>query len=105
MRWQPKPRALLDANVLVDAQLRDLFCGFAGASLIQVRWSDEVLAETRSALVDKRGFDPAKVDRMIGDLRRSFPAATVSGFEPHAYELPDKDDRHVLAAAAHGRCD
>ena len=105
MRREPTPRVFLDANVLVDAQLRDLFCGFAEASLLQVRWSDEVLAETRAALVDKRGFDRDKVDRMIGDLRRSIPGAMVSGFERHAYELPDPDDRHVLAAAAHGRCD
>lgn len=44
-------RVLLDANVLVDAQVRDLFLRLAEAELIDVRWSAQILAEPRRALV------------------------------------------------------
>ena len=40
-------------------------------------------------------------------MGKYFPAATVSGYEPLIAEihLPDPEDRHVLAAAAHGQAD
>lgn len=100
-------RVLLDANVIVNAQVRDLICRLAEAELLDVRWSAAILEETRRALVEGLGLDPYKVDRLLGVLDRAFPAASVEGFEEliDQLELPDLDDRHVLAAAIHGECD
>jgi predicted nucleic acid-binding protein len=100
-------RVLLDANVLVDAQVRDLFCRLAEAELIDLRWTSAVLAESRWALEEKLRLDASASDRILAALQRAFPDAMVTGFE-HLIEhlaLPDPNDRHVLAAAVHGECD
>jgi hypothetical protein len=44
-------RVLLDANVLVQAQVRDLFLRLAEAELIDIRWNAQILDETRRTLV------------------------------------------------------
>jgi predicted nucleic acid-binding protein len=100
-------RVLLDANVIIDAQVRDLFCRLAEADLIDLRWSGEIIAECRRALTESLRLDHSKVNRMIAALNRAFPEAGVVGYEQlvDGLELPDADDRHVLAAAAHAECD
>lgn len=100
-------RVLLDANVLVDAQVRDLFLRLAEADLIDVRWSMQILDETRRTLVQRLGLEPASSDRLLEIMQRAFPNAAVTGHEylVDNLNLPDPDDRHVLAAAIHGECD
>lgn len=100
-------RVLLDANVLVDAQVRDLFCSFAEVELIEIRWSAFIIDELRTALTTRLGLEAVKVDSLTDALARAFPNAEVTGFEALAsdLELRDADDRHVLAAAAVGECD
>ncbi len=100
-------RVLLDANVLVDAQVRDLFCRMADAELISLRWSSRILEETRRALTGSLGLDPLKVDRLMAALARTFPEAMLEVHESFVdrIDLPDPDDRHVLAAAMIGECD
>jgi predicted nucleic acid-binding protein len=102
-----RPRYLLDANVLVDAQVRDLFCRFAEAELIDVRWSATILDEVRRTLTGRLGLDARKVERLLDLLDRAFPDASVAGFDQlvDGLQLPDPDDRHVLAAAIHAECD
>lgn len=100
-------RVLLDANVLVDAQVRDLFCRFAEAQLIDVRWTEQILSETERALVNHLDLNPEDTKRLSDALRRAFPFAAITdyGYLTEALRLPDPDDRHVLAAAVHGECD
>lgn len=100
-------RVLLDANVIVDAQMRDLFCRLAEADLIDLHWSGEIIAECRRVLTESLRLEGSKVDRLIAALGRAFPDAAIVGYEPliDDLELPDADDRHVLAAAVHGECD
>jgi predicted nucleic acid-binding protein len=100
-------RVLLDANVLVDAQVRDFFFTLAEAELIDVRWSAEIVEETRRALLERIQVSPERVDRLIAAIARAFPGAEVEdyGHLTDEIELPDGDDRHVLAAAVHGECD
>jgi predicted nucleic acid-binding protein len=100
-------RVLLDANVLVDAQVRDLFLRMAEADLIDVRWSRQILDETRRALTTKLHLTTAAADKVLGTLQAAFPTGAVEGFD-HLVDklaLPDPHDRHVLAAAIHGECD
>lgn len=100
-------RVLLDANVLVDAQVRDFFCHLAEAEFIEVRWTPAVLGETKRALEENLHLDSSATDRLLTTLQRAFPDAIVTGFEHliGGLELPDPDDRHVLAGAIHGECD
>lgn len=100
-------RLLLDANVLVDAQVRDLFCRMCERGLVDLRWSNEILQETRRALVDRMGVRQESADRLLGALQTAFPGASVTGHgsRSDALQLPDPDDRHVLGAALHDECD
>lgn len=101
------PRVFLDANVVVDAQVRDIFCRLGEAGLIDLRWSEQILDEVRRALVENLQRPPAKVDQLLRTLERAFPLAAVSGFDRmiEDFDLPDPDDRHVVAAAVYGECD
>ena len=99
-------RVFLDANVLVDAQVRDLILRAAETGLIDVRWSRRVLDETHRAL-GKVIADRDARDRLIDLIGEAFPDAEVTNFEDleAALHLPDPDDRHVLAAAVTAECD
>lgn len=97
----------MDANVIVDAQVRDLFCRLAEAELVEFRWSDRILDEATRALTDNLGIDPDGVERLMMALRRAFPDATAFDFDglESTLTLPDPDDRHVVAAAVRTECD
>lgn len=98
----PRPVALLDANVVYPARLRDLLIRLAIAGLYQARWSEQILDECFESLVEDR-FDLS--EEQLARTRRlmttALPDAMVSGYEALAeqQDLPDPDDRHVLAAA------
>ena len=62
-------RVFLDANILHRAAIRDFILRVAEAGAIDVRWSGRVLEETRG-LLESRGFEPDKVDRLIRALRQ-----------------------------------
>jgi predicted nucleic acid-binding protein len=102
-----RTRLFLDANVLVDAQLRDTFLRLEEADLVSLRWSDAVLEEAHRALTGRMRLDETKIDRLFVVLRESFPGAVVEGYEglTSALHLPDPGDQHVLAAAILGECD
>jgi hypothetical protein len=72
--------------------------------LFAVRWSRDILVETRRSLVDYRGLPADRVDKRLEDMQRAFPDAEVKGYEGliSSLELPDANDRHVLAAAITG---
>lgn len=96
------PVALLDANVVYPARLRDLLIRLAIAGLYQARWSEQILDECFENLVEDR---PDLSEEQLARTRRlmltALPDAMVSGYEALVEEqdLPDPDDRHVLAAA------
>ncbi len=102
-----RPRIFLDANILVDAQIRDIFLTIAEARLIDLRWSDEVLNEARNVLTNQRGIEPSRVDYLISTINAAFPNSNVaaSNINPLPVSLPDADDLHVLSAAVSADCD
>lgn len=99
--------ALLDANVLYPAYLRDLLLRLAQAGVYQPRWSAQILDEVARNV--KEGRDAAgqeKVDRMISLMKRHFEDAEVTGYEGLVPSMTnDPKDRHVLAAAITGGAD
>ena len=93
-------RAVLDACVLVPYNLASLLLTLGERELLELRWSDEILEETRRALTGKLDLDPERADRRLNAMRQAFPEAAVVGFEHLIEELEcHPKDRHVLAAA------
>ena len=91
-----------DANVLYPNSLRDLLVRVAQAGLVQAKWTDRILDETfRSLKRDRPDLDQAKLDRTRVLMNRAIRDVLVTGYEPliDVLDLPDADDRHVLAAA------
>lgn len=99
--------ALLDANVLHPAFVRGALLWFADERLFQPHWSADILTEWRRS-VQRRFPDTtdAQLDAQQVMMEASFPDAEVTGYQTFisGIELPDADDRHVLAAAVVGRC-
>ncbi len=93
---------VVDANVLYDAAARDLLIRFAMRGLVRVRWTDHILDECFHALRSNR--PDLREDRLIR-MRKlmcdALPDCIITGYEPlvEGIQLPDIDDRHVVAAA------
>lgn len=100
--------ALLDANVLYPAPLRDLLLQLAVTDLFRARWTADIHREWIEALLAEqphRSRDALERTRALMDLHTR--DALVTHYEAliPSLTLPDPDDRHVLAAAIVGRCD
>ncbi|MBX6741377.1 MAG: PIN domain-containing protein [Acetobacteraceae bacterium] len=94
--------AFFDANVFYGARLRSLILHLAQTKLFRARWSDAVHEEWVRNLLknrpDLKAEDLAKTRQMMD---AAVLDALVTGYEPliAAMNLPDPEDRHVLAAA------
>jgi len=98
----------MDANVLVSMTLTDLVMECAYQGLFAARWSDDIHREWIAAA---HTMNPGRPLDKLEKRRRAMDAnadeALIEGYDAliPALVLPDPDDRHVLAAAIHGRCD
>lgn len=93
---------LYDANVLYPNSLRDLLIRIAQAGLVQAKWTDEILDETfQNLVINRPDLDPVRIGRTRELMNRAIRDVLVTGYEPliEVLDLPDLDDRHVLAAA------
>ncbi len=97
---------LYDANVLYPSTLRDLLIRVAQAGLVQAKWTDQILDEVFDNITANRpDLDPQKLARTRDLMNKAVRDCLVPGYEPliEALDLPDRDDRHVLAAAIKAR--
>jgi predicted nucleic acid-binding protein len=93
-----------DACVLHPAPLRDLLIRVAQTNVVRARWSDAILDECfRSILAARPDLKPEALARTRELMRIAVPDCVVTGHEQliDGLDLPDRDDRHVLAAAIH----
>ena len=106
--------AFLDACVLVPSRGRDVLLEVAVSGVYRPLWGSGVLdelARTLRKLRERREAAEDATDAYVGRLTQqkpqSFPDALVEGWEriEDSIELPDPDDRHVVAAAVIGRAD
>lgn len=100
--------ALYDANVLYPAELRNLLMHLALIGLFRAKWSADIHEEWMSNLLKNRSdLTRAQVERTRMLMDKHAVDALVSGYEDLIpdLQLPDPDDRHVLAAAIHGGAD
>lgn len=91
-----------DANVLYPSTLRDLLIRIAQAGLVQAKWTDRILDEMFDSLMANRpDLKPAALARTRELMNAAVRDCLITGYEPviAGLDLPDADDRHVLAAA------
>lgn len=91
-----------DANVLYPVELRNFLMHLALIGVFRARWSADAHEEWISNLLANRSdLTREKLERTRQLMDKAAPDAIVTGYQ-HLIEglrLPDRDDRHVLAAA------
>ena len=100
--------ALLDANILYPAPMRDLFLQLAVSDLFKAKWTEEIHREWIEALLRNEPHrERAALERTRNLMNQATRDCIVSRYEPLISELdlPDPNDLHVLAAAIVGQCD
>ena len=96
---------LADANVLYSRVLRDYLLYSVRARLVSVAWSQSILEEmTEHLMLNRPGFTQESADRLVRAMNTAFPYAQHDPGEAElravaGLDLPDADDRHVVAAA------
>ncbi len=97
--------ALLDACVLAPMPLCDTLLRLAEhPAFYRPLWSEEILQEVGNVLENKFGYTWKQRDRRLDAMRKAFPEAAVKlPVKLDSFDCPDKDDRHVLAAAVRGQ--
>lgn len=101
----PRP-AIIDANVLFSATIRDLLIRCHMAGVIRIHWTDRILDETFAAIEEERpGLDPERLARTRRLMNTAARGADVSALIDNTIEIdetlaPDVDDLHVVRAAA-----
>lgn len=100
--------AFLDACILVPIAPCDTLLRMADCGAFRPLWSERVEEEALRALCEIHpSIDPSRFHSRFRNMNEAFEDARVAGWEPlvDGIELPDPDDRHVLAAALRGRAD
>jgi len=90
-----------DACVLYPAPLRDALLRLALTDLFKAHWTDRIHDEWIAALVRQGKHRRDKLEQVRALMDKHVRDALVTGYEPLVgmLDLPDPDDRHVLAAA------
>jgi len=91
-----------DACVLHPAPLRDLLIRIGRTGLVRAKWSTVILDECFDSILRARPeLSADKLARTRELMNGALPECLVEGYEDlmSSLQLPDDDDRHVLAAA------
>lgn len=91
---------IYDANVFYPAPLRDLLLRLASCGLFRARWTKEIEAEWVRNLLSNRPDLADKLPRTIELINANYHDCTVDDYQHliQCINLPDNDDRHVVAA-------
>jgi predicted nucleic acid-binding protein len=88
--------------VLYPITLCDLLLRLANMDRFQAKWTDQILDECFEHLaINRPDLSPAQLAWRRSQMVEGVLDCMVTGYEPlvEGLELPDPDDRHVLAAA------
>jgi predicted nucleic acid-binding protein len=108
MIYSPRFTAILDACVLYPAPIRDILLNLADLEIYSPKWSEIIQEEwIRNLLKNRPDLDKPKLRKTAQAMNAAFPDAEVHSFEEliDLIELPDSDDRHVLAAGIKCKAD
>ncbi len=99
---------MLDACVLYPAPLRDLLLSLAAAGIYRAKWSQRIHDEwIGNLLANRPDLDPERLKVTCTQMNIAVPDSIVTGYEDliESLNLPDPDDRHVLAVAIRSDAD
>ncbi len=93
-------KCVLDTNVIYPLWLRDILLWFAFYDLFIPKWSSSIFDEW-IRVMHRKGISHAEALRRVKVMNDAFPDAQVKNYESFipSLDLPDPNDRHVLAAA------
>ena len=94
--------AVYDACVLYPAPIRDLLLQLALSDLFRAHWTNDIHDEwTRNVLKNRPDLTAEQLQRTRELMDANVRDCLVTGYESliPSLELPDENDRHVLAAA------
>lgn len=90
------------------APLRDLLIELASQGLYRPKWSAQIHQEwTRNLLERRPDLTEAQLHRTCELINTAVPDSLITGYHhlTVTVDLPDDDDRHVIAAAIHANAD
>lgn len=93
---------IYDACVLYPAPIRDLLIRLARTRRFRARWTADINNEwIETLLSDRPDLKREQLERTAELMTKAVPGSMVTGHESliEGLELPDPNDRHVLAAA------
>ncbi len=97
-----KQKVVLDANVLYDGFLRDLLLSIFAAKMYEAKWTQRITDEWVGHLLKNNStVTEDKIRRTVFKMNAILPSPLVANYEQYIdrVSIPDKDDRHVVAAA------
>lgn len=98
----------LDANVLYGIRLRNIILFLALEDALVARWSDRVQDEwIENLLRNRTDLKESDVMRSRDRMNAAVPNGIVTGYDHliDEVDLPDPNDRHVVAAAVAAKAD
>ena len=93
--------------MLYPAPLRDLLIELAAAGLFRAKWTSKIHEEWIVALLKQRpDLERAKLERTRDLMNDAVPDCLIEDYEEliPSISCPDRDDRHLIAAAIKGHC-
>ncbi len=93
-------KCVLDTNVIIPIEIRDLLFWFAHDDLYTIKWSKHIFDEWEDVM-RRNNIQEKEIKKRIGWANLAFPDAMVNNYEVliEGLSLPDEKDCHVLAAA------
>lgn len=100
MIYSVKFTCVLDTNVIYPLWTRDILLWFAFFDLYTPKWSKNINSEWINVM-KRKGITKDEAEKRANKINLAFPDALVINYTSliKHLDLPDKDDRHVLAAA------
>lgn len=99
---------ILDACVLYPAPLRSYLLYLAQTGLYRARWTNQIHDEwIRNVLKNRSDLTVEQLAKVRSAMDRHAPNCIIEGYESiiEGIDLPDLDDRHVVAAAIQGQAE
>ena len=96
------PIAVYDACVLYKSQLRNILIRIAATEIVNAKWTVEIQNEWLNKLLANRpDLNKTRLNNTCAKMNTYVLDCLVTNYIQHIEKviLPDKDDRHVLAAA------
>ena len=93
--------------MLYPAPLRDFLLELASARLYRAKWTDQIQNEWMENVLEKYpDLQRARLERTKYLMELAVPDCLITGYGDiiETIECPDKNDRHVIAAAIKGHC-